>query len=47
PQGCRFAPRCQYAKEICRAEAPELTEVEPGHKSRCLLQQEGYHEYTA
>ncbi|WP_233903750.1 ABC transporter ATP-binding protein [Paenibacillus polymyxa] len=29
----------------CRG--PELTEVEPGHKSRCLLQQEGYHEYTA
>ncbi len=47
PHGCRFAPRCQFAKEICRAEAPELTEVEPGHKSRCLLQQEGYHEYTA
>ncbi|AOK89249.1 ABC transporter ATP-binding protein [Paenibacillus polymyxa] len=47
PKGCRFAPRCQFAKEICRAEAPELTEVEPGHKSRCLLQQEGYHEYTA
>lgn len=47
PKGCRFAPRCQFAKEICRAEAPELTEVAPGHKSRCLLQQEGYHEYTA
>ncbi|MGG4218673.1 ABC transporter ATP-binding protein [Paenibacillus jamilae] len=47
PKGCRFAPRCQFAKEICRAEAPELVEVELGHKSRCLLQQEGYHEYTA
>lgn len=33
PHGCRFAPRCQFAKEICRAEAPELTEVEPGHKA--------------
>ncbi|KJD43674.1 ABC transporter ATP-binding protein [Paenibacillus terrae] len=47
PKGCRFAPRCQFAKEICLAEAPGLVEVEPGHKSRCLLQQEGYHEYTA
>ncbi|MGG1619047.1 ABC transporter ATP-binding protein [Paenibacillus sp. NRS-1782] len=47
PAGCRFAPRCQFAKEICLAEDPELMEVEPGHKSRCLLQQEGYHEYTA
>ncbi|WP_431087622.1 ABC transporter ATP-binding protein [Paenibacillus sp. 8b26] len=47
PKGCRFAPRCQFAKEICLAEAPELVEVEPGHKCRCLLQQEGYHEHTA
>ncbi|ALP38183.1 peptide ABC transporter ATP-binding protein [Paenibacillus sp. IHB B 3084] len=47
PAGCRFAPRCQFAKEICREEAPVLKEVESGHKCRCLLQQEGYHEYTA
>ncbi|MBE0340746.1 ABC transporter ATP-binding protein, partial [Paenibacillus sp. 28ISP30-2] len=47
PAGCRFAPRCQFAKEICREEAPVLKEVESGHKCRCLLQQEGYHEHTA
>lgn len=47
PEGCRFAPRCQFAQDICRAKAPELEEVEAGHKCRCLLQQEGYHEHTA
>jgi peptide/nickel transport system ATP-binding protein len=47
PEGCRFAPRCQFAQDICRANAPELEEVEAGHKCRCLLQQEGYHEHTA
>lgn len=47
PEGCRFAPRCQFAQDICRANAPGLEEVEAGHKCRCLLQQEGYHEHTA
>lgn len=36
PEGCRFHPRCPYAKDICRRKMPELTEVEPGHCSRCL-----------
>jgi oligopeptide/dipeptide ABC transporter ATP-binding protein len=35
PEGCRFAPRCRYASEICRKSAPELMEVEPGHTARC------------
>ncbi len=33
--GCQFHPRCRYARDICRAEAPEEREVEPGHMSRC------------
>ena len=36
PEGCRFHPRCPYAKEVCKHTAPELVEVEPGHCSRCL-----------
>src|SRR5215469_12706675 len=24
PAGCRFAPRCRYARDVCRAEEPEL-----------------------
>jgi oligopeptide/dipeptide ABC transporter ATP-binding protein len=35
PAGCRFADRCPFADARCRAEAPPLAEVEPGHLSRC------------
>ncbi len=37
PSGCYFHPRCRYAGEICRTEAPTLREVEPGHWSACHL----------
>jgi oligopeptide/dipeptide ABC transporter ATP-binding protein len=33
--GCRFAPRCVRAQDRCRAEAPRLRELEPGHFVRC------------
>ena len=35
PQGCRFHPRCAYAREVCKNAQPPLVEVEPGHCSRC------------
>src|SRR5262249_11323842 len=35
PSGCYFHPRCKYAQERCRVEAPALREVAPGHFSRC------------
>ncbi len=35
PAGCRFAERCPFADARCRAEAPPLAEVSPGHLSRC------------
>lgn len=42
PQGCRFAPRCQYAEDACRQAPPPLTEVREGHHARCLMcQKEG------
>jgi peptide/nickel transport system ATP-binding protein len=37
PPGCKFHPRCPYAKEICVGETPQLEEVEPGHKVRCYM----------
>lgn len=40
PSGCRFAPRCKYATEKCRAGKPELFEVGEGHYSRCWLASE-------
>lgn len=33
--GCRFAPRCEYAKPECFERSPELREVEEGHKAAC------------
>ncbi len=35
PAGCRFNTRCPLATDRCRQEAPQLTEVAPGHQVRC------------
>lgn len=37
PSGCRFHPRCPYAKESCRTQEPSMCEVEPGsgHFAAC------------
>ncbi|MDA5109690.1 ABC transporter ATP-binding protein [Brevibacillus thermoruber] len=40
PAGCRFAPRCDYAQEMCR-DNPPLKEVEAGHRCRCWLAEKG------
>lgn len=40
PSGCRFAPRCEHAMEICHQQIPELLPVVEGHLSRCWLHQE-------
>jgi peptide/nickel transport system ATP-binding protein len=37
PKGCRFNPRCPYAKEKCKTESPELAEVEKGHYVACFF----------
>jgi peptide/nickel transport system ATP-binding protein len=37
PSGCRFHPRCPYARPECSAEIPALREVAPGHLVRCVL----------
>ena len=37
PAGCRFAPRCPYAIEQCRAQQPSLEEVAPGRHVACFL----------
>jgi peptide/nickel transport system ATP-binding protein len=37
PPGCRFHPRCLYAKPRCQEEEPVLTEVEKGHYVSCHL----------
>jgi peptide/nickel transport system ATP-binding protein len=37
PPGCRFHPRCPFAKAECRAAPPPAREFEPGHLVRCIL----------
>lgn len=37
PSGCRFHPRCDYMKPICKKKKPKLVEVEPGHLVACHL----------
>ncbi len=37
PPGCRFAPRCDYAKEVCKQEDPVLVEVEHDHFVACSM----------
>ena len=33
--GCRFAARCRYATDLCRAQTPQLQEYAPNHLVRC------------
>ncbi len=35
PKGCRFHPRCPFAKDICSRNEPEFREEEVGHYAAC------------
>jgi peptide/nickel transport system ATP-binding protein len=35
PSGCYFHPRCEFAIDVCRSQAPEFREVLPGHFVSC------------
>ncbi len=37
PPGCSFEPRCPHATDQCRAEAPPLLQITPGHTTACWL----------
>jgi peptide/nickel transport system ATP-binding protein len=37
PPGCRFAPRCRFARSACTEAVPELRAVEAGHRVACVL----------
>ena len=39
PAGCRFAPRCAYARDACTRATPALREVAPGHRVACILEE--------
>ena len=35
PPGCRFAPRCPLAKDVCRVSVPVFKEAKPGRYAAC------------
>ncbi|MBN2550532.1 MAG: ABC transporter ATP-binding protein [Anaerolineales bacterium] len=37
PHGCPFAPRCEYAIDLCRKEMPALIPVLPDHRIACWI----------
>jgi peptide/nickel transport system ATP-binding protein len=37
PKGCRFAARCRYATDRCRAEEPSLLGETPDHRYACFF----------
>jgi len=39
--GCRFHPRCEYALERCKVEAPKEYALKNGHNVKCWLSEEG------
>jgi len=38
PPGCRFSPRCRFAKDRCRSEIPPLRPVGPGRFTACFFE---------
>ncbi|MEM0150787.1 MAG: ABC transporter ATP-binding protein [Thermoplasmata archaeon] len=42
PKGCRFHPRCPYAKDICMEQEPPMVEISPGHFTACHFAKELY-----
>jgi peptide/nickel transport system ATP-binding protein len=39
PPGCRFAPRCAYARDACTQATPALRHVGTGHRVACILEE--------
>jgi peptide/nickel transport system ATP-binding protein len=39
PSGCKFAPRCSHAMDVCREQEPDLLQIASGHRCRCFLYQ--------
>jgi peptide/nickel transport system ATP-binding protein len=37
PLGCRFAPRCEYAKPECHIQSPGKIQLGSDHYTRCWL----------
>jgi len=42
PTGCVFSTRCWKAQEQCHVEAPQLTELRPGHEVACFFPEDRF-----
>lgn len=42
PSGCRFHPRCDYVRDLCKNEKPKVLQVEKNHMVACFLYERGY-----
>jgi oligopeptide/dipeptide ABC transporter ATP-binding protein len=40
PDGCRFNPRCPWARDTCRVDEPVLREISAGHVAACHFAEE-------
>ncbi len=45
PSGCRFHPRCKFAKTFCKKEEPQLKEVSNTHNVSCFIYDEDKRTY--
>jgi peptide/nickel transport system ATP-binding protein len=41
PSGCRFHPRCLFAKDVCREKEPQILNIN-GRKVSCILYGDEY-----
>ena len=46
PPGCRFHPRCPFAKGVCSEEEPPLQEATPGRLVACHFWKEAHEAYS-
>jgi oligopeptide/dipeptide ABC transporter ATP-binding protein len=44
PRGCRFYPRCDRVRQVCREKEPPLVAISRGHLVRCWEAGGIYHE---
>jgi len=42
PSGCRFHPRCDYVRDLCKNEKPKVLQVEKDHMVACYLYEREY-----
>lgn len=46
PTGCRFHPRCPFAKDICKRIEPLLAEAKPGRQVACHIYTDAWNEQS-